>query len=144
MLVRTVTQDDADAVYKLICSYRQEALARDIFDGILKNNLQDPHRRLALALVEGEPVGFADMEVKLTLSRCALVAVINDLSVLESHRSQGIGTGLLISLTRQMATLGCDSVEVACPRVDVKSQAFLERNGFVRAQHLFRHERAKA
>lgn len=137
MFVRGVTMEDADSLYTLVCKYRRKELPQDIFKGILKSALAQTRRRLVLALEEDVPVGFADMEVKLTLCDCALIAVINDFFVAEECRGKSIGTGMLISLTDQAKKVGCSHIQASCPRVSLKSQNFLERNGFIKSQHLF-------
>lgn len=137
MLVRTATAEDADILYELLCLYRHKELPRDIFDGILKANRNDAHKRLALAVVDGKAVGFADVDVKLTISTCSLIATINDLFILEDYRRKKYGSGLLMSITSQMKTLGCSYVEICCNRVDIKAQSFLENSGYVKSRHLF-------
>lgn len=139
MLVRTATKEDSDILYTMMCSYCRETLPRDIFDGILKANLSDPHRRIALATADGVAVGFADVEVKLTLASCSLFAQVNDLFILEEYRRQKYGSALLMSITSQMKTLGCAHVEVSCNRVDIKAQHFLESGAYVKSKHLFVH-----
>ena len=137
MFVRGAKQEDAQALYTLCCEQAAHALPREIFEAVFFGLLRDSRRRLSVALEDGHIVGYADLQLNLTLARCEMIAVLLDFYVSEPMRGRGIGTGLMISLARQAQSIGCTGSEAGCQRVNVRGQEFLERHGFVRSQHLF-------
>ena len=137
MFVRGAKPEDLEQLYALCCEQAAHPLARDVFDAVFAGALRDSRRRLSVALEEGHIVGFADLQLKLTLSRCEMTAVLLDFYVSEPIRGKGIGTGLMIAMARQAHAIGCANLEAGCLRVNVRGQEFLERHGFVRTQHLF-------
>lgn len=140
MLVRTAQPQDAEGLYALCCEQAARTLPRDIFEKVYAGICKDGQRRLVVAVEEDELLGYADLQLKLHLSRCELVAVFQELYVKESVRGHGVGNGLMLALSAQMKALGCFSMEASCQRVNVKAQEFLEHNGFVRSRHGFTRE----
>lgn len=137
MYVRSAKEEDLDGLYALCCEQAASTLDREVFGAVFRAAAKDSHRRLVVAVEEGEIVGYADMQLELLLSRCALAAVFKDFYVRETLRGRSIGTGMLIALCGQAKSIGCGELEASCQRVNVKSQEFLERHGFVRSQHKF-------
>lgn len=140
MYVRSATLQDLPQLYALCCSAASKKLPQEIFEGIFKAMQEDSARHLFVALEDDEIVGWADIGVRLLLSGCRLDAVLNDFYVKEESRGYGVGTGLLIALTAQAKKIGCQVVLADTGRVNLKSQEFLERHGFVRTQHRFEKE----
>ena len=137
MFVRSAREEDLPGLYALCCEQAARSLPQDIFEAVFRAAAKDTHRRLVVALEGEEIVGYADMQLELLLSRCALAAVFKEFYVQESMRGRGIGTGMLISLSGQAKSIGCGELEASCQRVNLKSQEFLERHGFVHSQHKF-------
>ena len=137
MIVRNVTMAEADKLYELMCAYRAEPLDRAAFTAHLQQALEQPGRRVVLAYNGAEAVGFADVEVHLSLSQCANVGYIHDFYVKDVWRCRNVGGGMLLSVTTHLKTVGCVGVYAFCPRVNVKSQEFLEKRGFSKNQHGF-------
>ncbi len=90
-----------------------------------------------LAFEGPEAVGFADTEVRFPFSECAPVGVIHEFYVREDARGRNVGSAMLVSLTTQFKAAGCVSVQASCARVNLKSQEFLEKRGFVKTRHAF-------
>lgn len=137
MILRAFAPADAQALYELACLSAGDVLPREAFAQTLTALAEQPDRRLSLAFEGGRAVGFADVELVLSLSRCARVGVIHELYVREDARGAGVGSAMLVSLTTQLRGAGCAAVQASCARVNVRSQEFLERRGFVRARHGF-------
>ena len=137
MFVRSAKEEDLDGLYDLCCEQAARVLPRDVFEAVFRAAAKDAHRRLVVATEDEQIVGYADMQLSLLLSHCALAAVFNEFYVREALRGHGIGTGMLLSLSRQAQSIGCGELQAFCQRVNLKSQSFLERHGFVRSQHNF-------
>ena len=78
-----------------------------------------------------------DTEVRFPFSECASVGVIHEFYVREDARGHNVGSAMLVSLTTQFKAAGCVSVQASCARVNLKSQEFLEKRGFVKTRHAF-------
>ena len=142
MLVRNVTMEEADQLYPLLCLSVRKELDRELFQTYLMQALEKPTRRILLGYDGGIPVGFADAEVRASLSDCALVGCIHSLFVREECRGRGVGTGLLMNLSTQMKKMGSMLMTATSSRVNVRSQEFLEQRGFLRSQYCFTRELA--
>lgn len=137
MIVRNVTLEEGDKLYQLVCEYRHETVDKEAFLAHLKTALDQPGRRVVLAYNGPEAVGFADVEVRMSLCQCANVGYINDFYVRENCRCRNVGGGMLLSVTTHLKTTGCAAVYAFCPRVNIKSQEFLEKRGFAKNQYGF-------
>ena len=82
-------------------------------------------------------VGFAGPEVLFPFSECAPVGVSHDLYVREGARGRNVGGAMLVSLTRHFKAAGCGAGQASGARVNLKSQEFLEKRGFVKTRHAF-------
>lgn len=140
MNVRSADEQDLPQLYELCCSAAGRKLPRDVFEGIFRASAGDAGRRLFVAVEGDTVVGWADIQVRLLLSSCRLDAVLNEFYIKEDHRGFGAGTGLLIAMMNQAKKIGCRAVLADSTRVNLKSQEFLERHGFVRTQHRFEKE----
>lgn len=137
MYVRSAKTEDLPQLYELCCNFAGRKLPQDVFEGIFRAAGEDPQRRLVVAVENEQIVGYADMQVRLLLSGCTLAAVLNEFFVKEETRGMGVGSGMLISLSSQAKSVGCTELLADCSRVNLKSQEFLERHGFVRSRHRF-------
>ena len=109
----------------------------EAFAQALAQALEQTGRRIVLAFEGPEAVGFADTEVRFPFSECAPVGVIHEFYVREDARGRNVGSAMLVSLTTQFKAAGCVSVQASCARVNLKSQEFLEKRGFVKTRHAF-------
>ncbi|MEG0803323.1 MAG: GNAT family N-acetyltransferase [Pygmaiobacter sp.] len=137
MYVRGATEEDLPQLYALCCVAAGHPLPQDVFEGVFHAAQSNQRRRLLVALEYDLIIGYADMQIELLLGSCTLVATIHEFYVCEDTRGRGIGSGMLIALSNQAKSIGCSEVEAFCSRVNLKSQDFLERHGFVRSQHQF-------
>lgn len=137
MLVKTATIEDANTFYALLCEYRQTELPRDVFDMFFTEALNQSGRRILLASSGTDLLGFADTEVRNSLSECTTIGVIHDFFVREPSRRSNVGGGMLLSVTTYFKTSSCSSIRTSCQRVNFGSQEFLEKRGFTKAKHYF-------
>ena len=137
MIVRTVTPDDADKLYALLREFHSGYPGRAVFEPYFAEALAQPHRRIAIAYDNGQPVAFADTQVRRALDLCAPVGVIHAFFVREEFRRKGIGTGLLMNVNTWFQREGCAVASAACARVNVNSQNFLERRGYNKIRYGF-------
>ncbi len=119
MILRSLSAPDAEKFYTLMCTAAGRELPREAFAQALAQALEQTGRRIVLAFEGPEAVGFADTEVRFPFSECAPVGA------------------MLVSLTTQFKAAGCVSVQASCARVNLKSQEFLEKRGFVKTRHAF-------
>ena len=85
---------------------------------------------LALFL-QGEPAGWGELEIGYTLAENGLTGTVVQLYVRPAQREKGVGRALLIHLAAAARRKGCGRLLANCSRVNMRSRAFLERNGFV-------------
>lgn len=137
MLVRTARAEDLDPLYALCCEQAARPLPRELFEAVFTAALHDSRRRVMVAVEEGKIIGFGDLTLELSLSRCEMTAVLLDLYVAAEQRGKHTGTGLLIALFKQAKTLGCGTLAASCQRVNVRGREFLERQGFVLSRYGF-------
>ena len=140
MFVRRATMQEADGLYALACGAARRELPRNVFDALLTDALRRSSRRILTASENGEVMGYVDAELRPSLTQCAMVGVVCDLFVKEGCRGRGVGTALMINLATQLKRLGCVCLTADCSRVNVRSQEFLEKRGFARAQYHFVRE----
>lgn len=137
MILRSLSAPDAEKFYTLMCTAAGRELPREAFAQALAQALEQTGRRIVLAFEGPEAVGFADTEVRFPFSECAPVGVIHEFYVREDARGRNVGSAMLVSLTTQFKAAGCVSVQTSCARVNLKSQEFLEKRGFVETRHAF-------
>ena len=130
MILRSLSAPDAEKFYTLMCTAAGRELPREAFAQALAQALEQTGRRIVLAFEGPEAVGFADTEVRFPFSECAPVGVIHEFYVREDARGRNVGSAMLVSLTTQFKAAGCVSV-------NLKSQEFLEKRGFVKTRHAF-------
>lgn len=133
--VRPAQEKDLPGLFELCAEAAGEKLPQEVFGAIFHAALADTGRRLMVAVKDGRPVGYGDLQRCLPLCVCAPVAVLSEFYVEPASRSQGVGTAMLIALLAQAKAMGCTRLSADCSRVNLKSQAFLDRHGFVRTLH---------
>ncbi len=138
MILRSLSAPDAGKVYAR-CGYGggPDYQRGRVSAQALAQALEQTGRHIVLAFEGPEAVGFADTEVRFPFSECAPVGVIHEFYVREDARGRNVGSAMLVSLTTQFKAAGCVSVQASCARVNLKSQEFLEKRGFVKTRHAF-------
>lgn len=137
MYVRAATQEDLPALSTLCAAATGKTMPQPLFAEVLRAVLSDKRRRVVIAFEGDRAVGYGDLQAELMLSGCTFAGFLQELYVEEPMRGKNIGTGMLIALSGQAKALGCTELRAVSSRVNLKTQSFLERHGFVKTQHLF-------
>jgi len=66
----------------------------------------------------------------ISTARGSLVAKLDDVTIREGHRSEGVGTAMLVALTRWLQARGVTRIDSACHRANNGAWRFYERLGF--------------
>ncbi len=143
MQLRKATLEDVDAVYALVCEMRKNPPPRPSFEALYKSAIIAPHRCIVYATDGAVPIGFAEFEMQTTLATCAAVGIVHELYVTPDFRGRNVGTGMLIFLTSFAKQLGCSLLQTSISRVNLRSESFLERNGFFKKRNVFLRELLK-
>ena len=130
-VVRPAVAEDEPALYQMASEAAGSPLDRELFDALLHRGLADPTHRVALAFLQGEPAGWGELEIGYTLAENGLTGTVVQLYVRPAQREKGVGRALLIHLAAAARRKGCGRLLANCSRVNMRSRAFLERNGFV-------------
>ena len=98
---------------------------------ILEEILADPRRELAVAVVDGDVVGTADLVVVPNLThRGEPWAVIENVIVTSSHQRMGVGSALLEHLIAVARAAGCCKVQLLSGKHRTWAHEFYESMGF--------------
>ena len=90
----------------------------------------DPGLERRIAVLDGEPVGYASCGLIWMLAPDTPYAWV-ELAVTEAARGQGIGSALLAWTQQRAREIGKAGVQVPCSSARPEGIAFLERRGFV-------------
>ena len=107
------------------------AVRRDLYEDWLK----DPYAFVLIAESEGEPVGYAVVQVRgpeETWATGDRVAQLETLAVLPGHRGQGIGSALVERMHEELRRLGASHFVVSVIASNADAVHFYERLGLTR------------
>lgn len=133
--VRPATSQDFEAVITLLAELGRPAVDpgdadhRAAFDRYLTR----PDTAALVAELDGEIVGFLDLEYRQRLNVIAPQAWIPDLIVSESVRSRGVGSALLTAAAGLARDRGCFGMELESASWRTRAHAFYEREGWTRS-----------
>ena len=132
MILRSLSAPDAEKFYTLMCTAAGRELPKR-----RRSRRRWPKRWSRLGGASCWPLRdrrrWALPTPKcVSFSECAPVGVIHEFYVREDARGRNVGSAMLVSLTTQFKAAGCVSVQASCARVNLKSQEFLEKRGFVK------------
>jgi GNAT superfamily N-acetyltransferase len=133
--IRLATPADSAALVPLVERYwRFEAI--EGFDAarvaaLLERVLKDAVLgRAWIATVDGEPAGYLLAVFVFSLEYQGLTAEIDELFVVERHRSFGLGGRLLDAAEAHFRETGCTHVALQIGRDNEAARAFYQRRGF--------------
>jgi len=107
------------------------AVRRDLYEEWLK----DPDAFVLIAESEGEPVGYAVIQVRgreETWATGDRVAQLETLAVLPGHRGKGIGSALVERMHEELRRLGASHFVVSVIASNADAARFYERLGLTR------------
>jgi ribosomal protein S18 acetylase RimI-like enzyme len=130
--VRRATADDADELASLLHAFNSEfdtpSPGPSVLAPRLRVLLASP---MTFALLAGAPaVGFALVTLRTNVWYDGHVALLDELYVEPTLRSQGIGAALMAELLVQATALGVDLIEINVDESDVDALRFYVRQGY--------------
>jgi ribosomal protein S18 acetylase RimI-like enzyme len=102
--------------------------------------LAGPHLRAFVAEESGAIQGVITVWLRESLFHAGHVALIDELIIDESSRSQGIGSQLVDHIVAYCAQLGCAEVEVSTEADNRAARTFYARHGFAEQGVLLERE----
>ena len=97
--------------------------------------LGDPDTFIAIAELDGSPVGYAFVTVGAGYASWETgerAAVLETLSVLPEHRGANVGAALIDAVWARLGELRVDDLSIATTATNVDAHRFYERHGFER------------
>ena len=131
-MIRPVTAEDADAVYRLMCQLEACELPREPFERIFARQLAALGQHGFVYVSDGpEPrvLGFINLCVEGQLHHAADIAEVMELVVDEAARGAGIGGALFDHACEAARTLGCDQIELTSNARRHDAHRFYENHG---------------
>ena len=133
--VRRATVDDADVLGRLLWDFNTEFETEtddaDVLAVRFARLLALPEIVAVLAEDDGEAVGFALVSLRPAIWFDGPVAQLEELYVVPSLRSAGIGTEVLTLSRRLAREAGSPEMHINVDEVDHDTRRFYERHGFV-------------
>jgi len=132
--VRRATVHDFESVIRLLGELGRPTVAPDDADHLaaFERYLSRSDAAALVAEVDGEVVGFVDLEFRQRLNVTAEQAWIPDLIVSETARSRGVGAALLAAATDLARKRECFGMELESASWRTRAHAFYEREGWSR------------
>lgn len=140
--VRNANDQDAEAVYELICELENTRYPKDRFIELFINNNKDKNIGYFVAQMAGQVVGFGSIYINKLLHHCGKVCEIQELIISRDYRSQNIGKALLHELLAWADRQGALQVEVTCNNARIEALQFYKANGFVPTHQKLVHKHA--
>lgn len=100
---------------------------RDALEIMLKN---DSLGLCLLAEKDGQPVGFAAISLAWTLEYGGKTAWLDELYVLATQRSAGIGNKLMDAVIAECQSLGCHAIDLEVEEEHERAEHLYQRKGF--------------
>jgi GNAT superfamily N-acetyltransferase len=133
--VRRATPEDAAVLGRLLWDFNTEFETEtddaDVLAARFARILELPQIVAVLAEDDGEAVGFALVSLRPAIWFDGPVAQLEELYVVPTLRSGGIGTQVLDLCRRIAQDLGAPEMHINVDEVDVDTRRFYERHGFV-------------
>lgn len=129
--VRKANDQDAEAVYELICELESTRYPKDRFIELFIKNNKDKNIGYFVAQMVGQVVGFGSIYINKLLHHCGNVCEIQELVISRQFHRQKIGKELLHELIKWAEMQGALQVEVTCNNARIEAQQFYKANGFV-------------
>jgi GNAT superfamily N-acetyltransferase len=133
--VRRATCEDAAVLARLLWDFNTEFETEtddaDVLAARFTRILELPGIVAVLAEDDGEAVGFALVSLRPAIWFDGPVSQLEELYVVPTRRSGGIGTQVLALCRRIAQDLGSPEMHINVDEVDVDTRRFYERHGFV-------------
>jgi GNAT superfamily N-acetyltransferase len=135
VVVRRASESDLEALISLYHELAADKTTaapggRDSSESLLTEILADPRRELAVAVVDGQLVGTADLLVVPNLThRGDPWAVVENVIVASSARRTGVGRALMTHLIELARAAGCYKLQLASGKHRTEAHEFYRSMG---------------
>ena len=129
----TATEQDRDAVYRLLCILEETDFDYSVFADHYAKLLSDPDTFMFIAKDREQVLGFLDMRVQIHLHHLGNVAEILELVVAPGARSRGVGKYLFEGALACAKKQRCVSLELSSNMRRKRAHSFYERLGMVKS-----------
>jgi len=128
--IRTVTAEDEETVYKMICGLENMQIDQVAFQTVFRKNLESENIRYFIAELAKKPVGMVSCHIQPLLHHAALVSEIQEMYVEPDYRSANIGKALMNYVTAYAKSQGAVQMEVTSRNTRENAHRFYQREGF--------------
>lgn len=138
MLIRDCDEADFPAVLELLGQLWPDLeLEPAVLEAVFASYIADEADYPVCAVLDGEVVGFASVNVRNSLWRSGRVAFLDALVVHERQRRAGIGAALVGRAADIARELGCSCIELDSAFHRPGAHLFYERLGFEKSGFMF-------
>jgi GNAT superfamily N-acetyltransferase len=133
MQIRSATATDLGPATSLLCAQFAEhriALEHEELREAVRLLIDEPSRGAVLLAEDPGPVGLAVLAYTWTLEHGGLVAWLDELFVVPTHRGRGIGRALLGQAEREASRRGCRAMELEVDVDHARAESLYRREGF--------------
>jgi len=136
ILIRKAILNDAEVIYKFICSLESTAFDFDLFVTLFNENLKNKRNLYFVAEDTNlsKIIGYISCHGQILLHHLGLVYEIQEMFVEETYRNQGIGKALIQHLESSLPD-NCKSFEVTAQNKRISTHEFYQVHGF-KSSHL--------
>lgn len=132
--IRPPVRDDGKAILELIRQLGYDVDVNHLLPLLAILMKRDEHHML-VAEVDGQVVGFVNVQVRVFLRYGDLVATVDELVVHEAHRGQGIGAALIEAAIAASSRRGAHHLELTTNHRRTDALRFYQRLGFEITSH---------
>jgi PhnO protein len=135
--IRKADEQDADAIYALVCELENMKFPKAKFVDLFMTNIKDEQIGYFVVLIDERIVGFGSIYLNKLLHHCGIVAEIQELIITEAYREKKIGSRLLSEIIKWSEQQGVHQIEVCCNNLRIKAHSFYKSNDFVLTHQKF-------
>ena len=128
-MFRIATDNDCDAVYRMICDMEAKTLSYDVFKLIYQKQAEDARYECIICEEAQEIVGFINLRYEEQLHHAGMIAEIMEFVIDSGYRSKGYGSKILGYACRRAREKGCIQIEAACNQLRKDTHRFYLREG---------------
>lgn len=136
-MCRTGREEDAGALYRLVCELEDKPLDQNGFYEIYRSQLESPGYRCWVWEEDGLVAGMLNLRIERQLHHERPAAEILEFAVLKGHQGRGIGRALFSQALSWAKENGCELLEVACSRRRTGAHRFYQAMGMEQSHYRF-------
>jgi len=129
MIIRKAKPEDIDAVYAFINDLENTVFNKRKFKRIYLESLKNKNN-IHLIAFDGVALGYISCHIQMLLHHCGPIAEIQELFVVSTERSKGIGKLLVDELKRILKKKGVPQIEVTSRLHRTEAHKFYEKESF--------------